>query len=103
MIETQMMNLVMDGKIMAKTGEDGEMIYLSQYYSMELNTAKMLWDLNVDYKVSDEELASTIETVEGKSEMKLDTMQKKAIEAAARNGIVVITGGRCGGCAGNGA
>ena len=93
MIETQMMNLVMDGKIMAKTGEDGEMIYLSQYYSMELNTAKMLWDLNVDYKVSDEELASTIETVEGKSEMKLDAMQKKAIEAAARNGIVVITGG----------
>jgi exodeoxyribonuclease V alpha subunit len=93
MVEMQIMNLVMDGKIMAKVAEEGEIIYLSQFYSMELNTAKMLWDLNIEYKVSDKELADTIQTVEEKSQMQLDEMQKKAIEAAARNGILVITGG----------
>lgn len=93
MIETQIMNLVIDNKIVVKISEEGEIVYLSHFYYMELNTAKMLWDLNIDYDVSDEELSKTIEKIEKNTEMQLDEMQKKAIEAAARNGIVVITGG----------
>lgn len=93
LIETQVMNLMIDSKIVIKETESGRRVYLSHFYYMELNTAKMLYDLNIDYKVSEEDLENTMKKIEEKSDLKLDKMQKTAIEAAARNGILVITGG----------
>lgn len=92
-VETQIMNLAIDGKIVIKKVEEVECIYLSHYYYMELNTAKMLYELNTDYEISDSEYQKVIKKVEEKSKMKLDTMQKKAIKMAAEHGLVVITGG----------
>ncbi len=93
MIETQLMNMMIDQKIIMKETEEGDIIYLSRYYYMELNTAKMLYDLNIKYDVSREDLDRTIKKIEERSEVALDEMQKHAIAAAAGNGIVVITGG----------
>lgn len=93
MIDTQIMNLVMDGKIIVKNLDDQAIVYLAQFYYMELNTAKMLTDLNLSYDISDKQMEDTIKRIEKKTEMQLDDMQKKAIEAAAKNGLVVITGG----------
>lgn len=92
-VETQIMNLAIDGKIVIKKVEEVECIYLSHYYYMELNTAEMLYELNTDYEISDSEYQKVIKKVEEKSKMKLDTMQKKAIKMAAEHGLVVITGG----------
>lgn len=93
MIETQIMNLMIESKIVIKESAKGDIIYLSHFYYMELNTAKMLYDLNVDYQISKEDLEKKLDQIQEKSEMKLDDMQKNAIKAAAQNGIVVITGG----------
>lgn len=93
MIETQIMNLMIDSKIVIKESVEGEIIYLSHFYYMELNTAKMLHDLNVDYQISKEDLEKKLDQIQEKSEMQLDDMQKKAIRAAAQNGIMIITGG----------
>jgi exodeoxyribonuclease V alpha subunit len=93
LVEAQLMNLMIDSKIVIKETNQGEIIYLSHYYYMELNTAKMLHDLNISYDISEKELNETIQKIEEKSDMKLADMQKMAIKAAAQNGLVVITGG----------
>ncbi|MCQ2491584.1 MAG: ATP-dependent RecD-like DNA helicase [Lachnospiraceae bacterium] len=93
MVETQLMNMMMDRKIIIKQREEEEIVYLTQYYYLELNTAKMLFDLNIEYEVSKEDLTHTIKKIEETSSMELDEMQKKAIETAAKSGVVVITGG----------
>lgn len=93
LIETQIMNLAIESRIVIKELAEGEIIYLSHYYYMELNTAKMLHDLNVNYSITQEELKKKLEQIQAKSDMQLDHMQKQAIEKAAGNGIVIITGG----------
>ena len=93
LIKSQIMNLMIDGKIVVKASETGEKVYLSRYYYMELNAAKMLYDLNIEYPVSKEDLEQTMQKIEEKSDMKLDKLQKEAIREAAGNGVLVITGG----------
>ena len=93
LVEFQITNLMMDNKIVVKEQGGETLVYLTKYYYMELDSARMLYDLNIDYDVPAKELEKTIEKIEQKSDMKLDEMQKKAIKAAAGNGVLVITGG----------
>ncbi|MGN1166050.1 MAG: ATP-dependent RecD-like DNA helicase [Lachnospiraceae bacterium] len=99
-IEPYLMDLSMEKKIVLKRDEDEHFdllddtrVYASRYYYMELNTAKMLHDLNVRYDIADVTLQHRIHMIEENSGFKLDEMQQTAVMEAARSGIMVITGG----------
>ena len=108
-IEKYLMNLSMEKKVILKqtvservyqdnydtireTVEETR-VYPSQYYYMELNTARMLHDLNVKYDVADIAIEKRLLELEKSAKLELDEMQKKAVKAAINNGILILTGG----------
>lgn len=92
-IEKHIMDMVIDKKLMIKEKEEIRMIYASRYYYMELNTAKMLHDLNICCDVPEIEINQKLKRIELNSEIELDELQQKAIVEAVRNGLLIITGG----------
>ncbi|MGN1267746.1 MAG: ATP-dependent RecD-like DNA helicase [Dorea sp.] len=92
-IEKYLMDLAIEKKIVMKEASDGVRIYASHYYYMEMNTARMLHDLNVHYEIADVVLKHRIHTIEENTGLVLDEMQQKAVMEAARNGVTILTGG----------
>lgn len=92
-ISQHLLELSMQKKIVVKESEDTKRIYAAQYYYMELNTAKMLHDLNVHYDISDVAIEQRIFEIEKNSGMQLDDKQRLAVLEAVRNGILILTGG----------
>lgn len=92
-VEKYLMDLAMEKKIVLKNEADGVRVYASHYYYMELNTARMLHDLNVREEITDVVLLHRLHEIEQNTGMVLDEMQKKAVMEAARHGIMVLTGG----------
>ena len=92
-VERQLMDLSIDKKIIIKKIDEEQAVYASSYYYMELNTARMLKSLNIRYEVSLREAERQIQRIEADEEIALDDMQKTAVVEAARNGVLVITGG----------
>ncbi len=68
-------------------------VYPTQHYYMELNTAKMLHDLMVQYDFTDAALTQRILQIEKSAELELDDRQRAAVMAAAMNGVLILTGG----------
>ena len=73
--------------------EEQSVVYASVYYYLELSTARMLKNLNIKYEVSLREAEQQIRRIEAEEKINLDEMQKTAVVEAARNGVLVITGG----------
>ncbi len=92
-IEKHYMNLAMDRKLMMRQKEDKTLIYASGFYYMEANTATMLKQLDVSYEVSDREIDARIRRIEKQTNICLDEQQICAVKEAARNGLLIITGG----------
>ncbi len=92
-VERHIMDLTIDKKLVVKAVPEGQGIYISKYYYMELNTAKMLHDLNVRYPVPEEGLLKKLDRIESQTGMELEEQQRQAFMKAARNGLLVITGG----------
>lgn len=92
-IELQLMDMVMEKKIVIKKEEDQERIYSSIYYYTELNAARMLLDLNISYTILREEIEKRLFAFQKYHKIELDDMQKIAVLEAARNGVLVVTGG----------
>lgn len=92
-MEVQMMNLCMDRKLVLKEMQNQVMVYYSRYYYMELNTAKMLHDLNLKSQMEEEDIVQKLQRVERESHIALDEMQKKAVIEAVKNGLLILTGG----------
>ncbi|MEZ3485681.1 MAG: ATP-dependent RecD-like DNA helicase [Lachnospiraceae bacterium] len=88
-----LMDLAMEKKIVIKDEDDGRRIYSSRYYYMEMNMARMLHDLDVDYEQEEESLRRRLKAMEDKSGLSLDEKQRVAVLEAARHGIMVLTGG----------
>ena len=88
-----LMDLLMDRKIIRKEKDGVVKIYASNYYYLEMDTARMLFDLRVRYDVSEAALDHRIASSEENTGMKLDEMQQEAVREAARQGLLVITGG----------
>ena len=65
----------------------------AQYYHLELNTAKMLHDLNVTGEIDKEKILEKIQKIDRRNQTVLDEMQREAIIQAVRCGLTVITGG----------
>lgn len=93
-IDKHIMNLAVDRKLMVKEVSDEKQgIYGASMYYLELNTARMLHDLNVSAEVSESEILTKVAALEKGSETVLDEMQKQAVVEAAGHGLLIITGG----------
>lgn len=97
LIEIQIMNLVMEQKIILKdtevNGETIRQVYASVYYYTERNCANLLMGLNDKYRINPKKMESFFEHFEAEQGIELDEMQKQAIQTAAENGLLVLTGG----------
>ena len=87
------MNLAIERKIVITDKNDDKQVFYAPYYYMEANSARMLKGINDYYEVSEIELEKDLEEIQKKTKMTLDEAQKDAVRAAARNGLLVITGG----------
>lgn len=93
-IEKYLQDLAIEKKIvLKKTEEEGVRVYPSNYYYMELNTAKMLHDLNVHAEIEEEYVRKRLQFIEQDAGLLLDDMQREAVIEAVRHGILVLTGG----------
>ncbi len=92
-IEKYLMDLSMEKKIILKKTETETRVYPAHYYYLELNTARMLHDLNVKYEIADVGIEKRLMEIEKDTELELDDMQRFAVKAAVQNGILVLTGG----------
>ena len=92
-ISRHLLDLAVEKKVVIKESNGEKRVYAAQYYYMELNTARMLRDLNVNYDVSDVAVEKRIFEIEKQSDIQLDDMQRQAVLEAVRNGIMVLTGG----------
>lgn len=92
-VEKYLMDLSMERKIIIKEGEDGRRVYASNFYYMELNTAKMLHDLNIRCDVSETEILHRLSSIEKNMELPLDEMQRTAVIEAVCHGVLILTGG----------
>ncbi len=105
-MEKHLMDLQMEKRIVVKTGEgeaadtaateDGRLgrhIYASQYYYMELNTARMLHDLNLRGTEPEEDIRHRLEKICTDEKIEPDEMQIQAVIQAVNSGLLIITGG----------
>lgn len=92
-IQKFLMDLSIEKKIVLKQTEQGIRVYPSNYYYMELNTAKMLHDLNIHADIDIAYVSNRLQLIEQDAELSLDEMQRQAVIEAAKHGILVLTGG----------
>lgn len=92
-IEKQLMDLAIERKIIIKEKQGDVIVYGSQYYFMELQIAKKLYDLNVSEEIAPEQIQEKIAKIEEKNHTVLDELQKKAVMEAVRTGVLILTGG----------
>lgn len=92
-IEKYVMDLAMEKKVVLKNTDDGVRVYAAHYYYMELNVARILYDLNVGFEVSDTVLMHRLHATEENAGLALDDMQRTAVMEAVRHGVMVLTGG----------
>ena len=92
-MEKHLVDLSMDRKIIQKEQEDQILIYPAQYYYLELNTARMLRELDIFCPEDEKMVERRIAQIEKETDTVLDEMQKKAIMEAAGHGLLVLTGG----------
>ena len=93
-MDKHLMDLQMEKKIIVKGQQEGErIIYSSQYYYLELNTAKMLCDLNIKGDIPSKTIEKRLEQIQESEQIELDEMQQQAVLEAVNNGLMIITGG----------
>lgn len=99
-LEPILSNMMMDKKIIIKQNQDTYHIYAMNSYYAELNSAKMLHDLNVsidfDKEYGPEEkkkMSQKIMALEKKLDIELDHLQRRAVFESIEHGLFVLSGG----------
>ncbi len=93
LLEGHLTQMMLDKRIVYKEEQNQKRVYASTFYYMEMNCARMLLDLNMRYEVKEEILEKRISQLEENNQIELDELQKKAVAEAAKNGVLVVTGG----------
>ena len=98
LLDKYLMDMAIDRKIILKeerTENSGPsvIVYTSQSYFLELNTARMLQELNIVCENAEEDIERRITRLETRDGITLDPMQRKAVISAVRNGFMILTGG----------
>lgn len=92
-LRRQLTTLTLEKKIIIKETEKERLVYSSVYYYMELNIARMLHDLNIRYDIDTDSIRKRVAAIEDQFEIQLEEQQRTAVTEAARNGLLIITGG----------
>lgn len=92
-MEKHLMDLSMERKVVQKETEDGILVYPSRFYYLELNTARMLQELNILCPEDEAFVQRRIAQIEKETGTSLDEMQKRAVTEAASHGLFILTGG----------
>ena len=92
-MEKHLVDLQMEKKLVVKEKDDRRIVYPAQYFYMELNTARMLHDLNLKDDVSAEKIRKRLKRLLEADGMELDELQEQAVIEAVNHGLLIITGG----------
>lgn len=92
-VKRHIVSLGLEKKIIIKETQVERRVYSTNYYYLELNTARMLCDLNIKYDIMQTQIETRISKIENSSNIELDEMQRMAVIEAARNGLLIVTGG----------
>ncbi len=92
-IEKHVMDLCIKRKTVMKEYEGEIRVYPAHYYYLELNTAKMLYDLDIDCDMPEDLMESRLRKVEESEKIELDPMQHRAVIESIKHGLLVLTGG----------
>ena len=98
-MEKHLMDMQIDRKLVVKMPfcEEGQtadpLIYSSHYYYLELNTARMLHDLNIRGDIPETEIKTNLLKIQKQEKIHLDELQEQAVYEAVNSGLLVITGG----------
>ena len=105
-MEKHLTDLQMEKKIVVKVNEEkllkpeeddstpaSRHVYASQYYYTELNTARMLHDLNLRGAEPETEIRKKLEKICGEERIEPDELQIRAVVEAVNSGLLIITGG----------
>ena len=104
-MEKHIMDLAIERKVVIKeipvegaVNENGEpeterIVYGSQYYYLELDTARRLCELNIQSEENEETIRKRLANIEKKNELELDELQRDAVVEAVKNSLLIITGG----------
>lgn len=92
-IEKYIMGLCIERKTVMKEVDEEIRIYPAHYYYLELNTAKMLNDLDIDCQMPEDMMEKRLKRVEQKEKIELDPMQHRAVIEAIKHGLLILTGG----------
>ena len=93
-IGSQIIELQMTGKAIVKElAGDVTAVYAAANYYIELNSARILSDIDLDFTSEDQPLDKMLAQIEEAEKITLEEKQKLAIKNAVNNGVAVITGG----------
>ena len=92
-LHNHIVSLIMEKKLVSKALDGKQCVYTASYYYMELNSARMMCDLNIKCNVTTQEIEKHLKYIENTFEIQLDEMQRLAVMEAARNGVLILTGG----------
>ena len=92
-MEKHLVDLQMEKKLVVKEKDGKRIIYPAQFYYMELNTARMLHDLNLHSKIDEEDVKKRLQKITEAEKIELDELQEQAVLEAVSNGLLIITGG----------
>lgn len=93
LIESHFMNLAMDRKIVMQNRGDEVCIASMMFHRMEENSAAMLKALDTQYDISESVVRAQIAQIQKKTGIELEAHQADAVVEAARNGLLIVTGG----------
>lgn len=92
-IEKHLMDMQIDKRLVIKEIQGQYVVYSATYYYMELNVAKMLYDLNITADISGESVKNKLRNIPEQQGISLDERQEQAVIEAAKNGLLILTGG----------
>lgn len=97
-MDKYLMDMAMERKIILKeekdnSGEPYTIVYSSQSYYLELNTARMLHELNIMCEDDKVQVDHRIRSIEKNTDIELDEIQREAVVEAVCNGLLILTGG----------
>lgn len=93
LIEKHLMDMQLDKRLVIRETDGRRVVYASQYYYMELNSAKMLHDLNIRGQMPEGEIRTKLLKIQKEEQIELDEKQVKAVVEAVNSGLLIITGG----------
>ncbi|MBP3621396.1 MAG: AAA family ATPase [Lachnospiraceae bacterium] len=92
-ISSQLDELAIESKVIVKEIDGIAVVYSNVNYYVELNSARMLLDLQLRYDMPELELDANIAAIEKDNQIVLDETQRQAVKEAISAGVAVVTGG----------